>query len=73
MHPTTGGIILQNAEGTRQAWPTPADDALFWDFYQQSVLPALRSHVIAGSGGRPTPAREPYFDRLEVAVAMKRP
>ncbi|MCB0065490.1 MAG: hypothetical protein KDE19_25365, partial [Caldilineaceae bacterium] len=45
VHPTTGGIIIQTKEGTRQAWPTPTDDALFWDFYQDSVLPALRSHV----------------------------
>lgn len=73
VHPSTGGVILQMTDGSVHAWPSPTDSDLFWDFYQEGVLPALRQHVLASSGGRPTPAREPYFDLLAIDVAMGAP
>ncbi len=73
VHPSTGGVILRSADGSVHSWPSPTDSDLFWDFYQEGVLPALRQHVLASSGGRPTPDREPYFEQLVVDVAMGAP
>jgi hypothetical protein len=66
VHPTTGGIIWHRADGAERGWPVPTDSELFWDFYQQSVLPAVRRHVLDVSGGRPTPDSEPFFHALVV-------
>ena len=73
VHPTTGGVIVRRADGKIDKWPLPTDGELFWDFYQSSVLPALRQHLLVGSGGRPTPAREPYFDQLAIDVTIGGP
>lgn len=73
VHPTTGGVVVGWADGKIDRWPLPTDGELFWDFYQSSVLPALRQHLLAGSGGRPTPAREPYFDQLAIDVTIGGP
>ncbi|MEZ4835073.1 MAG: M14 family metallopeptidase [Caldilineaceae bacterium] len=66
VHPSAGGIVVDWGDGRRYVWPVRTDEALFWDFYQQSVLPSLRSHVLAVSRGRPTPDWEPYFESLQV-------
>ena len=66
VHPSSAGAALRQAGGAPRAWHVPTDEQHFWDFYQQAILPALRSHVLEVSRGRPTPDNEPYFDRLEV-------
>lgn len=73
VHPATGGIIVRWSDGTMKRWVIPADLDLFWDFYQDSVLPALRQHVLVSGEGRPTVEREPYFDQLAVDVTMGAP
>ena len=73
VHPTTGGVVVRWADGKIDRWSLPTDGELFWDFYQSSVLPALRQHLLASSGGRPTPAREPYFDQLAIDVTIGGP
>lgn len=70
VHPSSAGVILREVDGAKalppRAWHAPTDEQHFWDFYQQTILPALRNHVLEVSRGRPTPDNEPYFDRLEV-------
>ncbi|MEZ4866621.1 MAG: M14 family metallopeptidase [Caldilineaceae bacterium] len=73
VHPTTGGIVVQQSNDSRQCRPVPTDLELFWDFYQGTVLPALRHHVLQSSQGRPTPESEPYFERLDVHVTLGGP
>lgn len=70
VHPMTAGIVLILPDGQRQAWPVPTDCHLFWDFFQDEVLPALRDHVLEAGRGRPTPENEPYFDLLEIDGAF---
>lgn len=69
VHPSRAGFILSGAEHGG-VWPIATDEELFWDFYQQRVLPALRDHVLELSRGRPTPDNEPYFERLEIDGAF---
>ena len=73
VHPTTGGVVVRWADGKIDSWQVPTDGELFWDFYQSSVLPALRQHLLTSSGGRPTPLREPYFDQLAIDVTIGGP
>lgn len=66
VHPSGGGMVWQRPDGGTSAWLVPGDSELFWDFYQQSVLPAVRQHVLGVGGGRPTPESEPFFETLTV-------
>ena len=66
VHPSTAGAILREVDGLPHAWHSTTDEEHFWNFYQKTILPAVRAHVLDVSGGRPTPDNEPYFERLEV-------
>ena len=63
VHPSTAGAILQQSDGLPRAWHSTTDEEHFWNFYQQTILPAVRAHLLDVSGGRPTPDNEPYFER----------
>ncbi|MBI1297429.1 hypothetical protein GC175_21010 [bacterium] len=66
VHPSAGGIIVTWPGDHSDVWPVSTDEALFWAFYQQCVLPSIRSHVLAVSRGRPISEWEPYFESLQV-------
>ena len=66
VHPSAAGGILLERDAPPHVWHTPTDEEHFWNFYQETILPAIRTHVLDVSGGRPTPDNEPYFERLEV-------
>lgn len=69
VHPSSAGFVLEGPAGVRQ-WTMPTDEDLFWDFFQECILPAVRAHVLEVSRGRPTPDNEPYFERMEIEGAF---
>lgn len=73
VHPSTGGFIIRWTDGEIMHRQVPTDYDLFWDFYQGTILPGLRQHLLTNSGGRPTPEREPYFNQLQIDVVMGEP
>ncbi len=73
VHVCTGGVTLQHEGGVvlHQAMPTDLDR--FWDAWQQQVLPALRDVALTSNNGKPTAARQPFFNELRVEVWVSEP
>jgi hypothetical protein len=66
VHPSSGGVIVEWADGRQDRWPAATDESLFWTFYQEDVLLSLRNHVLS-VGQKRLPAQvEPYFESLVV-------
>ena len=64
---TTGGIeAIQGDRVIRQSVQTDLD--LFWDYYQQTVLPQLAHAILRATNRNPRAVDQPLFDRMEVEV-----
>ncbi len=70
--PRAGFIVRRDGrELARQAVDTDLDRV--WQLYQAEVLPALEKHVMQLTGNRPTPDKQPFFQRLTADVTASEP
>lgn len=67
---TTSGIIAEQA-GTRVELPVPSDLEMFWTFWQGEVIPELLAHIERRGGAHRD--SQPFFERLDVEVAISEP
>ncbi|HLO04254.1 MAG TPA: M14 family zinc carboxypeptidase, partial [Symbiobacteriaceae bacterium] len=63
VHPPIGSLQV---DGNR--WLLPTDLGRFWDWFQATVLPTLRTSIIDQHGAEPPLTAQPLFGRLEVAL-----
>jgi hypothetical protein len=66
VHPSGGGFVWRSEGHEPVVLPVPTDESLFWDFYQNEILPQLSDHLLAVGQGAPSPADEPFFESLTV-------
>ena len=70
--PQAGFVVRRGGlELARQAVDT--DLGRVWQLYQAEVLPALEKHVMQLTGNRPTPDKQPFFQRLVADVTASEP
>lgn len=66
VHPPTGSLTVNG----RSFGPIPTDAECFWDWYQATVLAAVRDLVTGQFGEKPDPGAQPFFGTLRLAVRM---
>ncbi|MEX2528921.1 MAG: M14 family metallopeptidase [Gemmatimonadota bacterium] len=84
---STGGIRLvaydENRSGSRETLMDSGetlvdqrirtDLELFWDAWQEEVLPSLRDYLMEIHEGAITPGTAPFFDELDIRVRLSEP
>lgn len=67
---TTSGIIAEQ-DGTNVELPVPSDLEMFWTFWQGEVIPSLLAQIEKRGGAHRE--SQPFFERLDVEVAISEP
>lgn len=68
VHPPTGWLRVCQGERVLVDEPIATDAELFWAYYQNEVLPALRQAVLDSVGEAPDAAAQPFFASLDLHV-----
>jgi hypothetical protein len=66
VHPPTGSLMVNG----RAFGPLPTDAEACWDWYQTTVLPAVRRLVTGEFGESPDLGAQPFFGTLAIHVRM---
>ncbi len=70
---TTGWLRIKSGTETVMEMTVPSDLEIFWDYFQDEILPPVYAHVLKTTGGKPTFDKQPYFKRLQVELWFSEP
>lgn len=68
-----GGIEAVTAAGEVRFLPFRTDPEVFWDLYQQEVLPFLYDHIQKKTAGKPKLDNQPFFKQLKIDITASEP
>jgi len=73
VHTCTGGFTVRQSGRVFADAEVPTDLDYCWATWQDTVLPAVREHILRTNNGNPTAVMQPFFDELRVEVWVSEP
>ncbi len=73
VHPTTGWVKVTKGDATLLDQRIKTDPERYWDYFQDTIWPAMRDYVLAITEGSPTTEKQPFFLEIKHEVWMSDP
>jgi len=70
VHPDTGSLHVRVDDTVVIDRRVPTDRDMFWDYYQGTILPRIGERILTLSDGAGSAQGGPYFERLDIDVAI---
>ena len=70
VHPTTGWVKVTKDDATLLDQRIKTDPERYWDYFQDTIWPAMRDYVLAITGGAPIEENQPFFREIRHEVWM---